>query len=182
MELRNTPGARLALDTSEDARGLRMARATTRAMLEQAGLDGERIEDCLLVIGELAGNVIQHARSAEGAFQLLVECGEDEVQFTIIDFGRGFDPAKIPAVGSVRGDGRVGGFGLPLVRTLCRRSEWQPTDTGTTVRVSMSLSPREEDAPVPFAFDLDAPDAYDLDDLLPAASTAAMPSYGRVTN
>jgi anti-sigma regulatory factor (Ser/Thr protein kinase) len=182
MELRSTSGARLALDTTEDAQGLRMARATTRAMLEQAGVNGERVEDCLLVVGELAGNVIQHARSAEGAFQLLVECGEEEIQLTIIDFGRGFDPGKIPPVGSVRGDGRVGGFGLPLVRTLCRQSEWHPSPGGTTVRAAISLGPREEDLPAPFAFDLDALDAYDLDDLLPAASVASAPLYPRVTN
>jgi hypothetical protein len=117
-----------------------------------------------------------------GLFQLLVECREQDVLLTVTDFGTGFDPALVPPIGSVRGDGRVGGFGLPLVRTLCHQAEWTPSPGGTTVRAAISLTPQVHDAPMPLMFDLSELDAYDFDELVPAPDGAAHARYGRVTN
>jgi len=157
--------ARLSLDTTEDERGLRMVRDTTRAVLDAAGVPRDRIDDCLLVVGELSGNVIQHARSAAGSFRLTVECRLHDVLLTVADFGPGFELSLVPPVGGARSDGRVGGFGLPLVRTLCKHADWFPSPAGTTVQAAISLDARE-DEPLPI-FDLDLADfdAWDLEEL-----------------
>jgi anti-sigma regulatory factor (Ser/Thr protein kinase) len=165
MEARVGSPARLSLDTTEDEQGLRMVRGTTRAILEAADVPRDRIDDCLLVVGELSGNVIQHARSAAGSFRLTVECRAHDVLLTVADFGTGFELSSIPPVGGTRGDGRVGGFGLPLVRTLCHQADWFPSPLGTTVQAAVSLdAPAEEPVPA-FNFDLADFDAWDVDDL-----------------
>jgi anti-sigma regulatory factor (Ser/Thr protein kinase) len=155
--------ARLSLDTPEDERGLRMVRGATCAVLEAAGIARERIDDCLLVVGELSGNVIQHARSAAGWFRLTVECRAHDVLLTVADSGPGFELSSVPPIGGARGNGRVGGFGLPLVRTLCHHAEWYPSPTGTTVEAAVSLEPRVEEAMPSFDFDLDDFDGWELD-------------------
>lgn len=162
--------ARLSLETTEDERGLRMARDTTRAVLDSAGVPRDRIDDCLLVVGELSGNVIQHARSAMGSFRLIVECLPHDVLLTVADAGPGFELSAIPPVGCARGDGRVGGFGLPLVRTLCRQADWFPSPSGTTVRAAISLDPPADELVPAFDFDLADFDAWDVDDLPDDAS------------
>jgi anti-sigma regulatory factor (Ser/Thr protein kinase) len=136
-----------------------MAREAARVLLENAGVCRDRTNDCLLVVGELVGNVIQHGCSAAGRFQVAVECRRDDVLLTITDAGPGFDPTAVPPVGGARSNGRVGGFGLPLVRTLCRQVEWLPSPTGTTVRAVVSLEPPAEE-PLP-NFDLDLADFDD---------------------
>lgn len=159
--------ARLSLETTENERGLRMARDTTRAVLETAGIIRDRIDDCLLVVGELSGNVIQHARSSSGCFRVMVECRPDDVLLTISDSGIGFELSAIPPVGGVRVDGRVGGFGLPLVRTLCYQVDWYSSPDGTTVQAAVSLAPREEEFIPSLEIDLADFDDWEVDGFAP---------------
>lgn len=167
MEVRAVSPARLSLETTEDERGLRMAREATRVLLENAGVCGDRTNDCLLVMGELAGNVIQHGRSAAGRFQVAVECRREDVLLTVTDAGPGFDPTAVPPVGGARSNGRVGGFGLPLVRTLCRQVEWLPSPMGTTVRALVSLEAPVEASLLSFEIDLAEFDDWEVEGFSP---------------
>jgi anti-sigma regulatory factor (Ser/Thr protein kinase) len=159
-----------------------MVRDTTRAVLGAAGVPSDRIDDCLLVVGELSGNVIQHARSAAGSFRLTVECRPHDVLLTVADSGPGFELSAIPPVGCARENGRVGGFGLPLVRTLCQQADWFPSPAGTTVRAAISLDPPAEEAVPVFDFNLADFDAWDVDDVLDDAQRARLPHDGLYRN
>jgi len=183
MEARLGSPARLSLETTEDERGLRMVRDTTRAVLDAAGVPRDRVDDCLLVVGELSGNVVQHARSAIGSFRLVVECLPHDVLLTVADAGPGFELSDVLPVGGARGDGRVGGFGLPLVRTLCRQADWFPSPDGTTVRAAISLEPPAEELIPVFDFDLADFEAWDVDDLLADPSLSPrLPNDGLYRN
>jgi len=137
----------LTLDVFAGEMGLRAARAVVRAHLEGRGVDRDRMDDSLLVAGELLGNALVHGRSAAGYAVLHMVCAADEVRITVTDFGPGMRMDDIGPVGSPREDSRIGGFGIPLVRTLCSHVEWKSSETGTCVEAVVNLDPARAVAP-----------------------------------
>jgi anti-sigma regulatory factor (Ser/Thr protein kinase) len=132
---------RLSLEVSEDESGVYLARHLVRRLLEVRQVDRDKIDDCLLVVGELASNVALHAHSHAGFFSLAVQCDRETALFCVTDYGRGFDPAAVPPAGAVRDGGRVGGFGIPLVKTLSRYARWRCSAQGTVAEVEVGLAP-----------------------------------------
>ncbi len=96
------------------------------------------------IVTELAANVVRHARSSDGRFQVLLEYYADCVVIAVVDAGYGFAFRDVPEVGSPRPDlesgERLGRFGLPLLEALSDHLEFTRTDPqGTTVRSEKRL-------------------------------------------
>jgi len=143
----------LRIDVRQEGAGLRTARAFVREHLEARGVDRDRMDDALIVAGELLGNAVRHGQSEAGFCVLHLHCTTQEVRITVSDFGSGFRLAEIRPVGSLRGESRVGGFGIPLVKTLCSRAEWTSSEAGTSAEAVVSLDPAQNIAPVGLPLD-----------------------------
>lgn len=95
------------------------------------------------IVTELVANVIRHAKSSDGRFQVLLEYHADRVVITVVDAGQGFTFHDVPEIGSPRPDAggeRLGGFGLPLLGLMSDLLEFSRTDPqGTTVRAEKRL-------------------------------------------
>lgn len=145
-------GVKVALDLPEDESNVRMARRMGRLLLEEQAVPERVIDDIELVLGELCTNVIRHARSHAGQFQVALEYLSDRVVITVADRGQGFSTNDVPAPGSVRSDGcgrnRIGGFGLPIVERLSDKLDFRSADPqGTVVRVEKRLDDRDGSRP-----------------------------------
>ena len=136
---------KLSLDLPEDGAHVRTVRRIGRLMLEDQQVGAEIIEDVEMVLGELCTNVIYHAQSHEGKFQVVMEYFPDRIVIEVTDRGQGFSPTDAPPPGVARPQGageepRFGGFGLPIVEMLADRLEILPADPhGTTVRAEKRL-------------------------------------------
>jgi anti-sigma regulatory factor (Ser/Thr protein kinase) len=131
-----TPLARLphdgrSLEYSDDLRALR-AEVSKRA--RQANLPGRKVVDLVLAVSELAANTVRHTRWP-GTLDIAVD--EREIACTIRDRGRITDPLagrKRPPAGA------PGGQGLWLVHQVCDLVEMRSDESGTAIRLHMSLS------------------------------------------
>lgn len=134
----------LSLNLPDDGAFLPLTRQLGRCLLEYLRVIEEDVGDVEVIVGELASNVIRHAQSADGRFQLLLEYDAARVVVTVVDAGQGFTFRDVPEIGSPRPDMdgglRLGGFGLPILDALSDRLEFTRTDPhGTTVRAEKSL-------------------------------------------
>lgn len=135
---------RLSLDLPEDLAYVRLTRMLGRALLEHLRAVPVDIDDIELMVGELCANVVRHAQSHAGRFQVALEYHLDHVVLTVVDKGSGFSFKDIPPVGAPRADFgggvRLGGFGFQLVQSLADRLEFRRSDPqGTTVRAEKRL-------------------------------------------
>ena len=109
------------------------------APVAQLGDDGPRVPRALaaIVIGNLLGNAVQHAGSAE------VELVQDGASVTVRDRGAGIPKEELPQLfeRGYRGSHSGGhGLGLHIVRRICDRQGWtlrldSAPGRGTTVTV-----------------------------------------------
>lgn len=108
-------------------------RALAEKHARMAGLQETRVVDFVIAVSEVAANTVVHARSPGtmeiwyDAEELVCEIHDDGV---ITDPLAGREPPSAHA---------TGGHGLWLVRQVCDRVELRSDDTGTTVRMHMSL-------------------------------------------
>jgi len=135
---------KLSLDLPDDVRYVPLTRHFGRGLLEFLTVIPEDIGDVETIINELVTNVIRHAKSENGRFQIGLEFYATLVVITVVDAGDGFTFRDIPEIGSVRpdlnGGERLGGFGLPLLDALTDLLEFRRTDPhGTTVRAEKGL-------------------------------------------
>jgi serine/threonine-protein kinase RsbW len=149
---------KLALDIPEDSAYVPITRMLGRNLLEHLKVVPQDIGDAETIVAELCSNVIRHAQSTEGRFQIVLEYYADRVVISVVDEGTGFPFKDLPEIGSERADlnggTRLGGYGLPLLRALCDRLEFRSTDPhGTTVRAEKYLV---------YETERDAEDAYIL--------------------
>lgn len=86
------------------------ARDFARARL--AGVDPERVEDCLLVVSELVTNAIRHGG---GLVALEVVASPDAIHVSVQDHND-----RLPTPCQPSGSFLPGGYGLHLVRRLAR--------------------------------------------------------------
>ena len=123
---------RLTLDLPEDTAYVSMTRHLSRSTLEFLQVTERTTDDVQFIIGELCDNVILHAESQEGRFQVVLEYFADRVVVTVEDKGGGFSFADVPPPGTMRrdknGQERVGGFGLPIVQKLSDRIDFRRAD------------------------------------------------------
>ena len=134
----------MSLDLPGDGSFLWVTRLLGRTLLEHLGVVEEDIIDIEFVVGELCANVIRHARSSDGRFQVAMEYHADRVVITVTDHGAGFSFKDVLPVGAVRPDSdggeRIGGFGLDLVRSVADRLDFRRSDPhGTTVSAEKRL-------------------------------------------
>jgi len=129
---------KLSLDLPEDVHFVPLIRQFGRGLLEFLMVVHADISDVETIITELASNVIRHAHSENGRFNIVLEFYADRVLISVIDTGDGFSFRDIPEVGTVRpdfgGGQRYGGFGLPMLDALSDHLDFRRTDPhGTTV-------------------------------------------------
>jgi anti-sigma regulatory factor (Ser/Thr protein kinase) len=101
----------------------------------EAGLPEARVQDLVLAVSEVAANTLRHTRSSG---TLAIWHDTDEIVCEIRDSGTITNPdqgARKPPPGS------SGGHGLWLVRQVCDQVELISDDSGTTIRMHMTLRP-----------------------------------------
>ncbi|MGI4790104.1 MAG: ATP-binding protein [Janthinobacterium lividum] len=135
---------KLLMDLPEEMSYVPLARQFGRSLLDYLKVVKEDIEDVETIVTELVGNVVRHAQSAQGRFQVLLEYYADRLVITVIDAGEGFTFRDVPEIGAARPDGgggeRLGGFGLPLLEMMSDQLDFSRTDPhGTTVRAEKRL-------------------------------------------
>jgi anti-sigma regulatory factor (Ser/Thr protein kinase) len=111
------------------------------------GVTPRAADDVEIVLGELATNAVTHARTADGYRVELEYHPASRVVVTVADRGAGFPEDEPLPAGTLRpgvwGDdeGRIGGWGLPLARSLTERLEILPNEPqGTVVRAVKRLA------------------------------------------
>lgn len=157
----------IAFDLPDTLSHLTYLRNKVRALLAHLDVTRQDIDDLELIIGELATNVIRHAQS--GTYQVTLTFSEGNVQVQVMDKGRGFSPDTVSEPGTPRPEElpelyeavqvkaetaepneRIGGFGLPLVRSLTDQlaitTNTQPA-YGTTIRATKRLQRPESGKP-----------------------------------
>ncbi len=104
-------------------------RREMRAFLEGLRIDGGRVDDVVLAVGEAAGNAVEHAyRGADGSVRLLAYVSDTALIVEVRDSGRwqlGGDPQR--------------GRGLGIMRALVDRVSIESTRGGTSVRLEVCL-------------------------------------------
>ena len=135
---------KLSLDLPDGEACVPLSRQVGRRLLEHLKVVPEDISDVESIVTELIANVVRHAQSTSGRFQLVLDCCAHTLIITVVDSGRGFARCDVPEVGSARpdfgGGERLGGFGLPLLEALSDSLEYTRTEPhGTTVRAEKRL-------------------------------------------
>jgi anti-sigma regulatory factor (Ser/Thr protein kinase) len=115
---------------------LASVRALVRRCTQEAGLSDGRAMDLLIAVSEVAANTVQHARTA-GTLDIWRD--GDEIICQVTDAGFIGDPlagARAPRPGATTG------HGLWMVHQVCDRVDLRSDETGTTIRMHMSLKAR----------------------------------------
>lgn len=95
----------------------------------------ERCEDARLVVSELVGNSIRHARPlADGTVRVAWAAGPTGLDIAVTDGGARTAPEKVDA-----GASDLAGRGLAIVETLAARWWVESTRTRTTVHALLTL-------------------------------------------
>lgn len=110
-------------------------RALAEKHARTAGLQDTRIVDFVIAVSEVAANTVRHAKS-RGSMEIWHNA--EEIVCEIRDSGVITDPAV--GRGPPPPDAN-GGHGLWLVHQICDRVELRSDESGTMVRLHMSLRP-----------------------------------------
>lgn len=136
---------RLSLDLPEDHEYVRTTRLLSRTLLDDLKVVSEDKDDIELIVSELCTNVVRHAHSREGRYQIVIEYHRNRAVITVEDQGTGYIPEAALPPGTQRPDDltggeRIGGFGMPLVNALSDRLRFEPTKPqGTKVQAEKTL-------------------------------------------
>ena len=109
----------------------------------------DRIDDLKLAVSEACTNAIEaHVDSAvDDRVTVRWSEGDDRLQVQIDDRGAGFDPSQLPEHPPVTDPERLNferGLGIPLIRTLVDEVAFDPSETGTSVRMTMFCGPVDD--------------------------------------
>jgi len=117
---------RLALTVFGDMAGHQHLMSRARKFVAAAPISGDAGDEVMIILDELAANIIRYAWPEPGAHEFAVSLGwkiADAVDITIVfeDAGIAFDPSAGTASDrqSPIDDRPLGGLGLALVRALC---------------------------------------------------------------
>jgi anti-sigma regulatory factor (Ser/Thr protein kinase) len=117
----------VTFDMPEALLSVNYLRKKARLMMDILDIDPQDVGDLEIILGELATNVVRHAKGSRLQVHLTVDRHGNQATITVVDDGVGFTPDALPAPGTPRSatlaeeEGvveRIGGYGLPLVRTI----------------------------------------------------------------
>lgn len=108
-------------------------RALAERHARKAGLPEARVTDFVIAVSEVAANTVRHAHSA-GFLDIRTDTGE--IVCEIRDKGVITDPT---VGGQPPPPDSAGGHGLWLVYQICDRVELHSDESGTVIRLHMSL-------------------------------------------
>lgn len=95
----------------------------------------ERLDDARLVVSELVGNAVRHARPlADGTMRVAWSAGPTELSIAVTDGGALTSPERVEA-----GVSDLAGRGLSIVETLAQRWWVESTRSRTTVHAVLPL-------------------------------------------
>jgi anti-sigma regulatory factor (Ser/Thr protein kinase) len=112
--------------------------AAVRAFVERAcrlaGVDSSACFDLKLAVDEACANIIAHGYRGRSGGSIRIACASDEgsVRVTILDRGRPFAPAELPAA-DVTSDWKerpLGGLGWHLIRQSVDEIDYEPDPAG----------------------------------------------------
>jgi serine/threonine-protein kinase RsbW len=87
-----------------------------------AGIDAVVVDKIMLAVDEACTNIIKHAyrSSPEGEIILNIEYDENKFTITIIDYGKSFEPDRVPLpdLQKYYKEHKVGGLGMYLMKSL----------------------------------------------------------------
>ncbi|MCW8803242.1 MAG: ATP-binding protein [Ignavibacteriaceae bacterium] len=87
-----------------------------------AGIPEVTVENIILAVDEACTNIIKHAYklSPEGEIRIKIEYDEEKFTVTIIDYGKSFEPDRVPLpdLQKYYREHRVGGLGMYLMKSL----------------------------------------------------------------
>jgi serine/threonine-protein kinase RsbW len=87
-----------------------------------AGIPETTVENIILAVDEACTNIIKHAYKLSPEGEIIIKIDYDEEKFTvmIIDYGKSFDPEKVPLpdLQKYYREHRVGGLGMYLMKSL----------------------------------------------------------------
>ena len=87
-----------------------------------AGIPMAKVEDIMLAVDEACTNIIKHAykSSPEGEIIINIEYNKEKFTITIIDYGKSFEPERVPLpdLQKYYREHKVGGLGIYLMKSL----------------------------------------------------------------
>ena len=99
-----------------------------KRVLSSNGLTRETCNELVLVVEELATNIVKHAYPPEAVdtYTVSIRLAGDETELTFTDKGKPFDPTKVAESARVPAQGEQveGSLGLQIVRTYADRMEY----------------------------------------------------------
>jgi serine/threonine-protein kinase RsbW len=113
-------------------------------------LGDDRIDDLKLAVSEACTNAIEAHVEDDVDERVVVRWREsaDRLEVQVEDRGRGFDPQALPEHPPVTDPERLNferGLGIPLIRTLVDEVQFDPSESGTAVRMVMLCEPADLD-------------------------------------
>lgn len=88
----------------------------------QAGIAVATIDNIILAVDEACTNIIKHAYKLSPQGEIIIKIDYDEEKFTItiIDYGKSFEPDRVPLpdLQKYYREHRVGGLGMYLIKSL----------------------------------------------------------------
>ena len=93
-----------------------------------AGIPEATVENIILAVDEACTNIIKHAYklSPEGEIIIKIDYDEEKFTVTIIDYGKSFEPDRVPLpdLQKYYREHRVGGLGMYLMKSLMDNVEY----------------------------------------------------------
>jgi serine/threonine-protein kinase RsbW len=87
-----------------------------------AGMPAATIDNIILAVDEACTNIIKHAYKLSPQGEIIIKIDYDEEKFTItiIDYGKSFEPDRVPRpdLQKYYREHRVGGLGMYLMKSL----------------------------------------------------------------
>ena len=94
----------------------------------EAGIPSSTIDNIILAVDEACTNIIKHAYKLSPKGEIIIRIDYDEEKFTItiIDYGKSFEPDRIPRPDLQKYylEHRVGGLGMYLMKSLMDNVEY----------------------------------------------------------
>ena len=94
----------------------------------EAGIPNSTIDNIILAVDEACTNIIKHAYKLSPKGEIIIRIDYDEEKFTItiIDYGKSFEPDRVPRpdLQKYYHEHRVGGLGMYLMKSLMDNVEY----------------------------------------------------------